>query len=52
MTIRITRRKDILKNQKTSIEITINTTFRLESFINYENRRLGLHNRDDIVLEK
>ena len=52
MTIKITREKNVLRNQETNIEIKINTTFRLESFINYENRRLRLHNRDGIVLRK
>ena len=35
-----------------SVEITTNTTLRLEPLINHENERLGLHNRDDIVLGK
>ena len=52
MTIRVTRKENILENQETNIEITINITFRLESFINYKNERLELHNRDDVVLRK
>ena len=52
MTIKTTKRKNVLRDQETNIAITINTTFRLKSFINYKNECLELHNCDGIVLEK
>ena len=52
MVMRVTRERSILGNQKTSIGITINTTFRFKPFINYGNECLGSHNRDDVVLKK
>ena len=52
MTMKVIREKNVLENQKTNIEITINTTFRFKSFINYGNGRLESHNRDDIISEK
>ena len=52
MTMKITRKEDILENQETSIAITTNTTLWLESLINHKNRRLGLHNYDRIILKE
>ena len=52
MTMKITKGENILENQETNIEITINTTFRSKSLIDYRNRRLGLYNRNDVILRK
>ena len=52
MTMEITREESVLEDQETSIEITINTTFRFKPFINYGNERLELYNRDDVISGK
>ena len=50
--MKITRKENVLRDQETNIVITTNTTFRLKSFTNYKNRRLELHNRDDVISRK
>ena len=52
MIMKITKEKNVLENQETNIIVIINTTLRLESLVNHENERLGLHNRDDIISRK
>ena len=52
MTVKIARRKSILKSQETSIAITTNTILRFKSFTNYENERLESYNYSRIVSEK
>ena len=52
MTIRTTRKENVLGDQETNIGITINTTFRLESLVDYGNGHLESHDRDDIILRK
>ena len=52
MTMKIAERKNISTGQETSIVIVTNTTFRLESFTNHENKRLELYNRSRVVSRK
>ena len=50
--MKIIKGENVLRDQETNIGITINTTFRFKSLINYGNGRLELHNRDDVVSGK
>ena len=50
--MRTTREENVLGDQETGIEITINTTFRLESSVDYGNGRLESHDRNNIISRK
>ena len=52
MTVKITRRKDILTSQEKDVTIKINTTLWLEYLTNHENGHIGLHNYDRTITRK
>ena len=52
MTMKVTRKEDVLTNQETSITITTNTILRFKTIINDENRRLELYNCDRVILRE
>ena len=49
ITMEIVEKENISTNQETNIVDVTDTTFRLESFTDHENRRLESHNRSRII---
>ena len=52
VTMKIVRKKDILKNQEKDIIIKVNTTFRFKSLINHKNEYIELHDYSRTVIKK
>ena len=52
MIIRTVREKDVSIGQEKDVTIKTNTTFRLKSFIDYENGRIGSYDRSRVVTKK
>ena len=49
MIVKNVRRRNVLKNQETSIAVTTDTTLQFKSFTNHENGRLGSYDRDSTI---
>ena len=52
MTMKITREKNVLTNQRKDIIIKNNTTFWFKSFINHENEHVELHDYDRVFIKE
>ena len=52
MTMKTTRKRNILTNQDESITNTDNTILRLKTFINYKNEYIESYHRDDVITKK
>ena len=52
MTVKVTKRRNILTNQNESITDKDNTTLQFKSFINYKNRHIKSYYRNSIITKK